>query len=64
MATSPQPIEYRNAGNEAALVFIHGFGGDTKETWAEFPTFITSEPKLSTWDVYATGFPSSLRIPA
>ena len=48
--------------SKAAIVFIHGFGGDTTGTWGRFPEFIKTEPKLNGWDVFAVGYPSSLRV--
>src|SRR5258705_12690228 len=59
---TPTRVDFRPKGQAAALILLHGFSGDTKATWAEFPDFLLSETSLSTWDIYGLGFPSSLRI--
>ena len=53
---------FRGNNNDAALVFIHGFGGDAEKTWGQFPSFLCSEPRIEKWDIYSVGYPSSLRI--
>jgi hypothetical protein len=33
----PQVVEHRiGNGNGAAIVFVHGFGGDPRSTWGSF----------------------------
>lgn len=54
--------EFKNHGNDAAIVFIHGFTGKVRDTWADLPWYLAVEPRLSTWDVHAVGYPTSLRI--
>lgn len=61
----PQPalIPFRQRANvRAAVLFVHGFGGDTQGTWGRFPNLLAAEPQLRGWDVFALGYPSSLRI--
>lgn len=58
----PIHILHRGNGNKAVVIFVHGFGGDAGETWGLFPSLICSEPRVSSWDVYSIGYPSSLRI--
>ena len=48
--------------NRAAIVFIHGFGGDTIETWQKFPELLRDEPRLKGWDIYLLGYATALRI--
>lgn len=43
-------------------MFIHGFGGNTTETWGQFPRILADEPRLNGWDIYAIGYASSLRV--
>jgi len=53
-------VEHRNvAGNEAAIVFIHGFLGDPKKTWGKFPEILKEQPALGGWDIYSLGYPTS-----
>ena len=43
-----------------AVVFVHGIGGDFRETWGEFPALLASDPDLPQMDIllwgYRTGF--------
>jgi pimeloyl-ACP methyl ester carboxylesterase len=59
---TPTRVNFRTEGHEAALILVHGFSGDTRATWGAFPNFLLAEPRISTWDIYGLGFPSSLRI--
>jgi pimeloyl-ACP methyl ester carboxylesterase len=58
----PDLLVLRANDSPAAVVFIHGFGGDMEETWGKFPEFLMSEPGLQNWDVYSYGYPTSLRV--
>jgi hypothetical protein len=60
--SKPMRIDYRRKGARAAVVLIHGFSGKTGETWGNLPDILMSDPALSSWDIYALGFPSSLRF--
>jgi pimeloyl-ACP methyl ester carboxylesterase len=52
----------RDDRKKAAVVLVHGFAGELSETWGQFPSFLMAEPGLRSWDFYAYGYPSSLRI--
>jgi len=52
----------RNAGNQAAIVFVHGFGGDIRNTWGQFPDYFAADRRLDGWDVWMLGYPSKLRV--
>src|ERR1043166_7239342 len=45
-------------GNKAAIVFIHGGGGDVSETWGNFPAFLADAQELGRWDIYSIGYES------
>ncbi len=49
-----------NKNNKAAVLFVHGFGGDAGETWGKFPTFIKEDEALTGWDIYSVGYNTSL----
>src|SRR5271165_5018806 len=49
-------------GNHAAVVFVHGFTGDWKETWGRIPEFLTADPKLNGWDLFGFGYESRRRF--
>jgi pimeloyl-ACP methyl ester carboxylesterase len=51
-----------SGGNEAAIIFIHGFGGDRRATWQEFPKFLSADSRLSEWDIFSLGYSTRLRI--
>jgi pimeloyl-ACP methyl ester carboxylesterase len=61
-ATTPVQIEHRAVSAQAALVFVHGFGGDTSATWGEFPKFLMNDRRLQSWGVFVLGFASSIRV--
>ncbi len=48
--------------DRAAVVFIHGFGGDWQATWQSFPDFLAADPRLAGWDIYSLGYDSHLRV--
>jgi pimeloyl-ACP methyl ester carboxylesterase len=43
-------------GNRAAIVFLHGFGGDYVTTWLKFPSLLGDDPRLKGWDVFTLGY--------
>ena len=47
---------------ETAVVFIHGFGGDARATWQDFPGFLASDPRLAGWDIFTLGYDTGLRV--
>lgn len=51
-------LTHRHAGNQAALIFIHGFTGRIGKTWGDFPSFVVDDPALESWDVFSVGYPS------
>ncbi|OQW38427.1 MAG: hypothetical protein A4S08_09905 [Proteobacteria bacterium SG_bin4] len=50
------------AGNQAAVVFIHGFGGNYLETWQNFPRYLVDDSRLSGWNIYSLGYDTHLRV--
>jgi pimeloyl-ACP methyl ester carboxylesterase len=46
-------------GNQVAIIFIHGFMGNVRQTWARFPELLSAEARLRDWDIYSLGYPSS-----
>lgn len=57
----PIRIDFRACGARAAIVFLHGFGGDVRATWGDFPRFLMEDRRLAEWDVFSLGYPTSLR---
>jgi len=44
--------------NRKLLVFIHGWNGDPKETWRNFPTLACRDPGISDVDVLVVDYPT------
>jgi hypothetical protein len=57
----PEVVRRRDAGNEAAIVFIHGFGGDVLRT-GDFPALLGRTPELANWDISTIGCPTNLML--
>lgn len=61
MATaSPELIVHRKENNEAAIIFVHGFGGNAEETWGRFPELVGKSRTMSKWDIYSLGYATKL----
>jgi pimeloyl-ACP methyl ester carboxylesterase len=58
----PALVVKRNAGNHAAMVFVHGFSGDASATWASFLKQLLCDSRLNDWDVYSAGYETNLTI--
>jgi hypothetical protein len=48
--------------NQTAIVFIHGFSGDRKETWDRIPEVLREDARLDGWDIFGFGYQSRKRI--
>jgi tetratricopeptide (TPR) repeat protein len=60
---NPELQSFRNQpANQAAVVFIHGFGGDIRDTWKRFPEFLAGNGALDGWDIWLAGYPTRLRV--
>jgi len=61
---APEPKQYlkrvHDGGGRAAVVFIHGFSGDARKTWENFPDFLSKKSELKGWDVYTMGYETAL----
>src|SRR5436190_10988178 len=60
MADVPLLTPIRNQAAEAAILFVHGFGGNPAETWGQFPDFLKDERGLSDWDMFSVGYTTRL----
>lgn len=59
---NPELLSIRRTGAPAAVVFLHGFSGDARNTWGEFPVYLAEEPRLARWDIHSLGYSSHLRV--
>ena len=57
---SIHPAQIRNQSKQTAIVFVHGFSGDARKTWGQFPDFIMQTSGLAEWDVFSFGYSTSL----
>jgi pimeloyl-ACP methyl ester carboxylesterase len=46
-------------GNRNAIVYVHGFTGDSIKTWQDISSRLVAEPPLAGWDHCAVGYESS-----
>jgi pimeloyl-ACP methyl ester carboxylesterase len=62
--TDPRVLDHRvSHGNLAAIVFVHGFGGNPRTTWSRFPDCLAAETELRGWDIFSLGYPTTLLLP-
>lgn len=63
--TIPGLLKRGNSNNEKLIIFVHGFSGNSRDTWLNestssyWPQMITQDPNLREFDVYIVKFPSS-----
>src|SRR5512138_2648077 len=50
----------RSERADAAIVFVHGFGGNPSTTWGRFPDWLVAETRLHGWDLYSLGYTTRL----
>lgn len=58
--TPPILVTYRDAGQEAGIVFIHGFLGDSQKTWGNFTDLLMSDRRIAAWDIFSLGYATGL----
>ena len=58
----PVRVDFRAAGADRAIVFLHGFLGHAQNTWGSFPDILMTVKELEPWDVFGIGYSSSLRF--
>ena len=60
MLDQPRLVAHRKTAARAAIVLVHGFGGDAVSTWGRFPELLQAEASLKSWDVYSISYSTSL----
>lgn len=56
-------LAHRNEANQAAVILIHGFNGNTAEnTWGHLPEFLCNNRSLDGWDIFCLGYATKLRL--
>jgi hypothetical protein len=58
----PDPITFavRHTGADRVLLLLHGFSGESPQTFGLLPAFLAGDPALAAWDLYCVGYPTSL----
>jgi pimeloyl-ACP methyl ester carboxylesterase len=51
----------RDQKQDQALVMVHGFNGNSHDTFGLLPAFLAGNPSLYGWDIHAFGYPTSLK---
>jgi pimeloyl-ACP methyl ester carboxylesterase len=51
----------RDQKQDQALVLVHGFSGNSHETFGLLPAFLAGNPSLYGWDIHSFGYPTSLK---
>lgn len=49
--------------NSSAVIFVHGFTGDKRKTWGDFPGFLMGDTELNHWDIFSVKYKSTLLLP-
>jgi hypothetical protein len=62
MAEAPLLIAHRSSRQAAAVLFVHGFSRDSRDTRGDFPKFLAEEPRLNGWDIFSLGYHTRLRV--
>jgi pimeloyl-ACP methyl ester carboxylesterase len=54
-------INYRKtAGNNNVLLFVHGFSGNSAETFGLTPDMLTADKDFEGWDIFSIGYSSDI----
>lgn len=43
-------------GANSAILFVHGFSGETTDSFGDIPNLLMNEPSLEGWDMYPLGY--------
>lgn len=60
MPDAPLLTPLRANQGDAAVVFVHGFGGNPQATWQKFPDLLAADERLKNWDLYSLGYQTKL----
>lgn len=58
--TTPVSFAVRKTANRKALLLVHGFGGESYQTFGMLPAFLAGSSELFEWDIHCIGYPTSL----
>jgi pimeloyl-ACP methyl ester carboxylesterase len=58
--TFPAPLCQRPT-RDSVLLFIHGWNGDAKDTWQQFPRLACDDPRLLHTEIFSVGYPTYMQ---
>ncbi len=58
----PGVYPFRNERRDTAVLFVHGFGQNSANTWGKFPFIVSQEPRLADWDIFSIGYATSMTM--
>ena len=53
---------FRNEEKDTAIVFVHGFGQNSENTWGKFLFIVSEEQKLKDWDIFSVGYTTNMLL--
>ncbi len=53
---------YRENKKDAAIVFVHGFGQSSQNTWGRFVDILAEDEKLKEWDIFLVGYTTNMMM--
>ncbi|MEM7351124.1 MAG: tetratricopeptide repeat-containing protein [Acidobacteriota bacterium] len=53
---------FRNEQKDTAIVFIHGFGQNSENTWGKFLYIVSEEARLEDWDIFSVGYTTNMMM--
>jgi len=54
-------FDVRNQKQTRAVILIHGFSGDSHQTFGMLPAFLAGKPEFYGWDIHCFGYPTALK---
>ena len=49
----------KESSSKNLILFVHGFGGDSENTFGKIPAYVNEEPRLNGWDMVSIGYSSN-----
>lgn len=53
----PHPVCERSQ-RQGVIIFVHGWTGDVKQTWKQFPTLMCGDDRYRSFDIVSVGYPT------
>ncbi len=53
---------FRNHRQNAAIVFVHGFGQSSRNTWGRFVDILAEDERVNGWDIFLVGYSTNITM--